>query len=139
MKERHDLGDQFVVHGRLISNARSPAPSETHRASRASRAKIGPSTRRSDAVKEVQRCCEEPTVMMSSLVGKLLLERWSCEQILLTLGEQGMLVFSTGSSPAHIPAKAREVFDVSGAGDTAIAVYTFMTLTKEEVKSEFGG
>jgi D-beta-D-heptose 7-phosphate kinase/D-beta-D-heptose 1-phosphate adenosyltransferase len=57
-------------------------------------------------------------------VGKRLLERWSCEQILLTLGEQGMLVFSTGSSPAHIPAKAREVFDVSGAGDTAIAVYT---------------
>jgi uncharacterized protein (DUF885 family) len=29
---------------------------------------------RADAVKEVQRCCEEPTVMMSSLVGKLLLE-----------------------------------------------------------------
>jgi D-beta-D-heptose 7-phosphate kinase/D-beta-D-heptose 1-phosphate adenosyltransferase len=57
-------------------------------------------------------------------VGKRLLERWSCEQILLTLGEQGMLVFSTGSGPAHIPAKAREVFDVSGAGDTAIAVYT---------------
>jgi len=56
--------------------------------------------------------------------GRRLLEKWECSQILLTLGEQGMLVLSRGSSPAHIPAKAREVFDVSGAGDTAIAVYT---------------
>ncbi len=57
--------------------------------------------------------------------GRRLLERWQCGQILLTLGEQGMLLFSTGSDgPVHIPAKAREVFDVSGAGDTAIAVYT---------------
>lgn len=56
--------------------------------------------------------------------GRLLLERWECKQILLTLGEQGMLVFSGGSDPVHIPATAREVFDVSGAGDTAIAIYT---------------
>lgn len=56
--------------------------------------------------------------------GRLLLDRWGCAQILLTLGEQGMLVFSRDAEPAHIPAKAREVFDVSGAGDTAIAVYT---------------
>ncbi len=57
--------------------------------------------------------------------GRRLLERWQCRQILLTLGEQGMLVFSAGQpAPVHLPAKAREVFDVSGAGDTAIAVYT---------------
>lgn len=59
--------------------------------------------------------------------GRALLEAWACRQVLLTLGEQGMLVFSAGEeadSPVHIPARAREVFDVSGAGDTAIAVYT---------------
>lgn len=57
--------------------------------------------------------------------GARLLERWQCGQVLLTLGELGMLVFSRGSGrPNHIPAKAREVFDVSGAGDTAIAIYT---------------
>lgn len=56
--------------------------------------------------------------------GRRLLAKWECDQVLLTLGEQGMLVFATGSDPTHIPAKAREVFDVSGAGDTAIAVYT---------------
>jgi len=57
-------------------------------------------------------------------VGRRLLGKWECGQVLLTLGEQGMLVFSKGFDPVHIPAKAREVFDVSGAGDTAIAVYT---------------
>ena len=56
--------------------------------------------------------------------GRILLEKWSCAQVLLTLGEQGMLVFSDDAAPVHIPAKGREVFDVSGAGDTAIAVYT---------------
>lgn len=56
--------------------------------------------------------------------GRRLLARWNCSHLLLTLGEQGMLVFSVEQEPVHIPAKAREVFDVSGAGDTAIAVYT---------------
>ncbi len=57
--------------------------------------------------------------------GTRLLEQWECGQVLLTLGEQGMLVFARGCDrPTHIPAKAREVFDVSGAGDTAIAIYT---------------
>lgn len=56
--------------------------------------------------------------------GTQLLEEWSCEQVLLTLGEQGMLVFRRDLSPVHLKARAREVFDVSGAGDTAIAIYT---------------
>lgn len=56
--------------------------------------------------------------------GRRLLDLWKCRHVLLTLGEQGMLVFTPEAAPVHIPAKAREVFDVSGAGDTAIAVYT---------------
>ncbi len=56
--------------------------------------------------------------------GATLLEKWQCEQVLLTLGEQGMLLFSKDSEPFLIPALAKEVFDVSGAGDTAIAIYT---------------
>ncbi len=57
-------------------------------------------------------------------VGRALLDKWACHQVLLTLGEQGMLVFSESAEPVLMPAKAREVFDVSGAGDTAIAIYT---------------
>lgn len=40
--------------------------------------------------------------------------------LLLTRGEQGMTLFEDGSR-FHVPAHAREVFDVSGAGDTVIA------------------
>lgn len=41
--------------------------------------------------------------------------------ILLTLGEQGMMLFEQDSEPLRVSAEAREVFDVTGAGDTVIA------------------
>jgi len=44
--------------------------------------------------------------------------------LLITLGEQGMLLCRRGFAPFHIPTVAREVFDVSGAGDTVIASFT---------------
>lgn len=46
------------------------------------------------------------------------------KELLVTLGEDGMALFSENSKPYKISAKAREVFDVSGAGDTVISVYT---------------
>ena len=42
----------------------------------------------------------------------------------ITLGDQGMLLCPRGEKPVHIPTAAREVFDVSGAGDTVIASFT---------------
>lgn len=68
-------------------------------------------------------------------VGKRLLAKWQVANVLVTLGEQGMMIFSADSSPInsqlstincthHIPTRAREVYDVSGAGDTAIALLT---------------
>ena len=57
-------------------------------------------------------------------VGRILLEKWSCENLLITLGEQGMMLFRPGQSPYHTPTRAKEVFDVSGAGDTAVALFT---------------
>ncbi|MFM2295582.1 MAG: hypothetical protein RLZZ350_1995 [Verrucomicrobiota bacterium] len=44
--------------------------------------------------------------------------------LLVTLGEQGMLLCQRGQKPFHIPTVAQEVFDVSGAGDTVIASFT---------------
>jgi D-glycero-beta-D-manno-heptose-7-phosphate kinase len=44
--------------------------------------------------------------------------------LLITLGEQGMLLCRRGQKPFHIPTVAQEVFDVSGAGDTVIASFT---------------
>jgi D-beta-D-heptose 7-phosphate kinase/D-beta-D-heptose 1-phosphate adenosyltransferase len=45
--------------------------------------------------------------------------------LLITLGEQGLLLCQRGQKPFHIPTVAQEVFDVSGAGDTVIASFTF--------------
>jgi D-beta-D-heptose 7-phosphate kinase/D-beta-D-heptose 1-phosphate adenosyltransferase len=41
--------------------------------------------------------------------------------VLATRGERGMTLVAGGSPPLHLSAEAREVFDVSGAGDTVIA------------------
>ena len=57
-------------------------------------------------------------------VGRRLLEQWECALVLVTLSEQGMLLFQPNRPPYHIPTRAQEVFDVSGAGDTAIAIFT---------------
>ena len=57
-------------------------------------------------------------------VGRILLEKWAVNSVLVTLGEHGMMLFERGQSPHHIHTRAREVYDVSGAGDTAIALLT---------------
>jgi D-beta-D-heptose 7-phosphate kinase/D-beta-D-heptose 1-phosphate adenosyltransferase len=44
--------------------------------------------------------------------------------LLITLGDQGMLLCQHRHPPVHIPTVAQEVFDVSGAGDTVIATFT---------------
>jgi D-glycero-beta-D-manno-heptose-7-phosphate kinase len=56
--------------------------------------------------------------------GQALLKKWETKYLLITLGEHGMMLFQEGERPHHIPTRARQVFDVSGAGDTAIALFT---------------
>jgi D-beta-D-heptose 7-phosphate kinase/D-beta-D-heptose 1-phosphate adenosyltransferase len=53
-------------------------------------------------------------------VGEILLQKWKPELLMITLGAQGMLLLERGKDPYHVPTRAREVFDVSGAGDTVI-------------------
>ncbi len=53
--------------------------------------------------------------------GKTLLASLNCQAVLITLGEEGMCLFQREDEVAHIPTLAREVYDVSGAGDTVVA------------------
>jgi D-glycero-beta-D-manno-heptose-7-phosphate kinase len=55
--------------------------------------------------------------------GHKLLDRFECEYALITRGEEGMSLFSAArrAGSHHQPTFAREVFDVTGAGDTVIA------------------
>jgi D-glycero-beta-D-manno-heptose-7-phosphate kinase len=68
----------------------------------------------------------EPVLNDEALLaaGSRLFAIWGTRHLLITLGEQGMLLLDPGAPPHHTPARAKEVFDVSGAGDTAIAVFT---------------
>lgn len=48
---------------------------------------------------------------------------WLPEYLLITLGAEGMALFQQDELVHHIPTQAREIFDVSGAGDTVIASF----------------
>ncbi len=53
--------------------------------------------------------------------GGRLLRRWSAEAVLVTRGEHGMTLLQPDRGPRHFPTTAREVYDVTGAGDTVAA------------------
>jgi D-beta-D-heptose 7-phosphate kinase/D-beta-D-heptose 1-phosphate adenosyltransferase len=54
-------------------------------------------------------------------VGWDLLESLNAESILITRGERGMALFERNQELTHLPTVAREVYDVTGAGDTVIS------------------
>jgi len=56
-------------------------------------------------------------------ISKALHEKLSLQYVLITRSEKGMSLFD-GTLHHHIPTAARDVFDVTGAGDTVIAVFT---------------
>jgi len=56
--------------------------------------------------------------------GRKLLKDTNSDVVLITLGEEGMMLFQKGKDPQKIATVAQDVFDVSGAGDTVIGVYT---------------
>jgi D-beta-D-heptose 7-phosphate kinase/D-beta-D-heptose 1-phosphate adenosyltransferase len=57
-------------------------------------------------------------------MGLALLKKIDADSILITRGEHGMSLFEKKKAVFHIPTRAREVFDVTGAGDTVISTLT---------------
>jgi rfaE bifunctional protein kinase chain/domain len=56
--------------------------------------------------------------------GKFLLKELNTPIVIITRGKLGMTLFTRDSKPIHVPTFARAVYDVSGAGDTVIAMLT---------------
>jgi D-beta-D-heptose 7-phosphate kinase/D-beta-D-heptose 1-phosphate adenosyltransferase len=54
--------------------------------------------------------------------GQSLLDRLKCQAVLITRGDRGMSLFEPGGKINHIPTVAKEVYDVTGAGDTVVSV-----------------
>jgi D-beta-D-heptose 7-phosphate kinase/D-beta-D-heptose 1-phosphate adenosyltransferase len=65
--------------------------------------------------------CEDASEKILSLT--------SAKYIILKRGEQGMTILEAGNKPAHIPTIAKEVYDVTGAGDTVIAAASLALLS----------
>jgi len=72
---------------------------------------------------EVERASGITVSNTSDLVraGRKILGESGIEHLLITRGEEGMALFENASKITHIPTVAREVFDVTGAGDTVIS------------------
>ncbi len=64
-------------------------------------------------------CADEAELVVK---GEALRAELELEALLITRSEKGMTLLRAGAEPLHIPTKAREVFDVTGAGDTVVSV-----------------
>lgn len=62
-------------------------------------------------------------------VAEKIRKEWQVKYLLISLAEQGMALFMPEGEMHHIPTRAKEVFDVSGAGDTVIAASTLALCT----------
>jgi len=67
-------------------------------------------------------------------VGRQLLKQLEAKAVLITRGEKGMTLFQEDGEITHIPTMAKEVFDVTGAGDTVISVLTLALAAGAQVK-----
>jgi len=64
---------------------------------------------------------EEDTDEGLKIAAQKIRERLSCDAVLITRGERGMMLAEGNQDPIYVETAAREVFDVTGAGDTVIA------------------
>lgn len=67
----------------------------------------------------VGRCDTDDLVVSKA---RTLLQDYDLDAVLVTRSEKGMTLVRKGAEPFHLPTRAREVFDVTGAGDTVISV-----------------
>jgi D-beta-D-heptose 7-phosphate kinase/D-beta-D-heptose 1-phosphate adenosyltransferase len=67
----------------------------------------------------VGHCVDDAEVVTR---GEALRASLDLEALLITRSEKGMTLLQKGEAPLHIPTKAREVYDVTGAGDTVVSV-----------------
>ncbi len=109
-----DLIDRLIDFARRRESFLVVDPNGRHRFSYRGARLISPNLR--EAI-ELARLGREVSL---DLLGRTLLRKWGSDSVLITLGEEGMCLFERKKKVVQIPTVAREVFDVSGAGDTVI-------------------
>jgi D-beta-D-heptose 7-phosphate kinase/D-beta-D-heptose 1-phosphate adenosyltransferase len=73
---------------------------------------------------ELQQACGHECLADEQVVegAHRILEQGICDAMVVTRGKDGMSIVQAGGSAVHLPTAKRQVFDVSGAGDTVVAV-----------------
>jgi len=64
---------------------------------------------------------EEDSDAALQTAARMIRTRLGCDAVLITRGDRGMMLFEGERDPVHVETAAREVYDVTGAGDTVIA------------------
>ena len=57
----------------------------------------------------------------SHAAARIIREKLGCDAVLITRGDRGMMLLEASGTPVYVETAAREVYDVTGAGDTVIA------------------
>jgi D-beta-D-heptose 7-phosphate kinase / D-beta-D-heptose 1-phosphate adenosyltransferase len=72
---------------------------------------------------ELQQACGQECLTDADVVAgaRLILDQKVCDYLIVTRGKDGMSVIGADNLTVHLPTTARQVFDVSGAGDTVVA------------------
>ena len=94
-------------------------PKETHFFSYGGAAVLTPNVH--EAGRAFGRTIRDEATLLAA--GAELLSRLDADAMLITRGSEGMSLFERGGRVTHLPTVAREVFDVTGAGDTVVATY----------------
>jgi len=80
---------------------------------------ITPNTNEAEIVSKIKI----KTDLLAEKAAQNILTKTNCDAVLITRGDRGMtLLEASKMKPLHIPSQARDVFDVSGAGDTVVSV-----------------
>lgn len=87
---------------------------------------------------EVQRAVGMDATQLDSIekLSEIILKKYAFPAILVTRGEEGMSLFENGRkiTHTHFPAQAKEVYDVTGAGDTVIGILALCLAAKADLK-----
>lgn len=66
--------------------------------------------------------------------GRVLMRKLKCDALVITRGEEGMAIFESHQEPFLVPTVAKEVYDVTGAGDTVIATMALALASGADVR-----
>lgn len=67
--------------------------------------------------------------------GAMIRQRLGCQSVLITRGEKGMSLYEADGASWHLPTQARQVYDVTGAGDTVIGTLALALSTGASIKT----